>query len=57
MQRAACKLAIDKIQNTHISIRHKFRSVKCTFVTRICKNFEQLFVLMYALQGDYSMLM
>ena len=35
----------------------QFRSVKCTIVTRIRKNFEQLFIPIQAIQGDYSVLM
>ena len=35
----------------------QFRSVKGTVVTRLYKNFEQLFIPTHAKQGDYSVLM
>ena len=35
----------------------QFRFVKCTIVTRIHKNFEQLFISVQVIKGDYSVLM
>ena len=34
-----------------------FWSVKCTVVTRLRENFEQLFIPIQATQGDYNVLM
>ena len=35
----------------------QFQSVKCAVVTRLPKNFEQLFILSEVIQGNYSVLM
>ena len=35
----------------------QFRSVKYTVVTRLRKHFEQFFIPIQAIQGDYSVLM
>ena len=43
------------IQYTDLEIQ--FRSVKCVVVTRLRKNFEQLFIPSQAIQGDYSVFM
>ena len=34
----------------------EFRSVKYTVITKICKNFEQLFIPIQVILGDYSVL-
>ena len=46
---------ICKIQYTDLEIQ--FQSVKCTVVTRLCKNFEQLFIPSQVIQDDNSVLM
>ena len=37
-------------------LEFQFRSVKCTVVTRLSKSFEQLCILIQAIQDDYSVL-
>ena len=38
-------------------LEFQFWSAKCTVVTKLRKNFEQLFIPIQAIQGDHSMLM
>ena len=45
----------NKKESTILEIQ--FRYVTCTVVTRCRQNFEQRFIPIYAIQGDYSVFM
>ena len=46
-----------KYISSNTVLKIQFRSVKCTVVPRMPKNFEQLFIPIQVTQGDYSVQM
>ena len=48
---------IDVIYKHNTVLEIQFRSVKCTVVTIIRRNFEQLFIPAQDIKGDYRVLM